>query len=139
MTTNPSYGSRMAGLRPDRTRRRDHQRKLRALVLLGERVSRDARGETALRADGEPVEIDSAGRFFDSTFQCVQALQRRRFAADEAEDDALAVRHEPQRPKVARARRVVFEEEVIDVGAGEEPLGNRLVAAGAEIVAAVVA
>ena len=36
--------------------------------------------------------------------------------------------------KVARARRVVFQQEVVDLGAAEEPLRHRFIAAGREIV-----
>ena len=59
--------------------------------------------------------------------------------ADQAEHDALGLRHEAQRREIAGARRVVFEQEVIDLGVGEETLGHRFVTAGAEIMALEIA
>ena len=65
-------------------------------------------------------------------------FQRRHLAADEAEHHALVL-HEAQRREVAGALGVVFEQEVIDARLAEEALGDRLVAAGRQIVALEIA
>ena len=66
-----------------------------------------------------------------SSMRCLSAaLSSRKFSLgrDEAEHDGLVLRHEPQRREIARARRVVFEEEEADIERVEQLLGDRLVA-----------
>jgi hypothetical protein len=52
---------------------------------------------------------------------------------------ALGLRHQAQWRKIAGAGRIIFEQEVVDVGLGEEPFRDRCVAAGCEGVALEVA
>src|SRR5216683_4979336 len=124
---------------PDRARGIDDEPQLGALVRLAQGIAGDAAGEAALRADRQAVEIDVPRSFVGAAAQDLEALERRRLAADEAEHRALALRNEAQRRKIARARRVVFEQEVVDAGAPEQPLGRPIVSALGEIAALEVA
>jgi hypothetical protein len=117
----------------------DNQCQLPALVVFGDRIAGNGTGKSALRADGEPVEIDVTGCFVDAAFERIEAFQHRRLRADHAQHHALVLRYETQRRKIAGARRVKFEQEVIHLRIREKALGDRLVAAGAEIVALEVA
>src|SRR5262245_20474089 len=54
---------------PDRPRRFDHPRKLRALVGLRHRVAGNRRGKAALRADRKAIEVDELRRFLDPAHQ----------------------------------------------------------------------
>ena len=87
---------------PRGLRRLHAQRELGALVGFAERIAGDGRGEAALRADGEPVLVDEARRFFDAFEQIVGRFERGAFRADEAEHDALVRRDETA---AARNRR----------------------------------
>jgi len=91
-------------LSPDRVRGIDGQPQLRALVCLGERVAAGAAGEAALRANGEPLGGDIFRRFIDAPLQAVDRFEHRRFAADQPQHDALSLRDEAQRCKVAGSK-----------------------------------
>src|SRR5262249_30582769 len=107
-------------LSPDRVRGLDGQPQLRALVRLGERVAAGAAGEAALRANGEPLGGDIFRRFIDAPLQAIERFEHRHFAADQPEHDALSLRDEAQRCKVAGSRRVIFEQEMVCVRAREK-------------------
>src|SRR5689334_21244110 len=102
---------------PDRGGGIDDELELSPFDRLGDRVASDRGGKAALRADREPLEIDVAGRFLGAPLEIGDALQRRRLAADEPKYDAFVL-DETQRAEVAGARRVVFEQEMIDARAG---------------------
>jgi hypothetical protein len=55
----------------------DDELELGTLIRFGDRVAGDRRGKSALRADGEPVEIDVPGRFLGAALEVGDALQRR--------------------------------------------------------------
>src|SRR6202162_2812553 len=112
---------------------------LGALVGLGDRVAGHGGGETALWADRQPVEIDVFSRCVDALAQAIQALEHWRLAADQAQHDAFVFRHEAKRLEIARTRRVVFQQEMVDVGVDEESLGHGFVAALPEVVPLEVA
>src|SRR5262245_50178072 len=122
-----------------RARSVHRQPQLRALVRLAQRIARRTAGEAALRADRQPLEADVLRRFVGAASQAIHAFKHGRLAADEPEHDALPLGHEAQRRKVARPRRVVFEQEVVRVGAREEALRDRLVSAIGEMAAPEVA
>jgi len=62
-------------LSPDRVRRIHGQPELRALVRLGKRVAAGAAGETALRANGEPLKGDILRRFIDAPLQAIDRFE----------------------------------------------------------------
>jgi hypothetical protein len=126
-------GTAAAGQFQNPRRRFDHQAKLRALVGFAQWVASDGARESALRTDCEPIAIGKLGRLVNAARERIQVFKRRRLAANKAEHHALVLRHEPERLEVTRARRVVFEQEVADIRAGEEALGERLLAAFREI------
>src|SRR5262245_22654132 len=132
-----STGDRIA-LAPDRPRHRPDQRELPPLVLLGHRRAADRRAEAALRAEREALERHERRRLVDPPAERVRRLERRGLAAHQPEHDTLVRRHEPQRPEIAGALAVVFEQEHVDAALPEELLRDRLVAAGADPVTAVV-
>ena len=107
---------RRRGSTPDLARRFDDQFQFLRLIGLAQRIAGDRRGKAALRADRELRQIDVTRGVVDAAAQIVVTLQRRRLAADEAEHDALVLRHKPQRLEIAGARRVVFEQEMADLG-----------------------
>jgi hypothetical protein len=94
--------------------------------------------KTALRTDCQLIKRNMLCCFLDPVAQGVDSLEARALAADETKHDAFAARHEAQRCEVPRPRRIVFEQEVVGPGAGEEALRNRLVSALAEIPAAEI-
>ena len=65
-----------------------------------------------MRTEREPLGIDEARRIVDPAPERVEALERRRLAADQAEHHALVL-DETQRREIAGALGVVFEQEVI--------------------------
>src|SRR5262249_53788743 len=62
-----------------------------------------------------------------------------RLGAHKAEHNAFGLGHETQWCKITGAGRIVFEEEVIDFGLGEETLCHGLITTRAEVVALEVA
>src|SRR5919197_6697102 len=84
-----SHSSRMyrrkrrATLRPDRACGLDDQAELGALVRLAQWIAGNRAGEPALRADGEPVEIDIARGFLGAASEVVHPLQHRCTVADD--------------------------------------------------------
>ena len=79
----------------------------------------------------------------DAALEVVLALELRALRRHQAEDDALARRHEPQRLEPAGAGVVVLQEEAVDLQPAEQRLGDEVVAAlghprGAEVAAAHV-
>jgi uncharacterized membrane protein YeaQ/YmgE (transglycosylase-associated protein family) len=78
-----------------------------------------------LGADPQPVECDEARCLFGSPLRRVETLELRHLAAHKAQHHPLVL-HETQRCKIAGARRVIFEQEVIDPGLAEEALRDRL-------------
>jgi hypothetical protein len=82
-------------------------------------------------------------RLVDPAPQRVLVLQCAPLGRDQPEHDLLARGHEPQRGKGARAGVVELEEEPVDIQAGEQRLGDEVVAAlgrprGLEVAAAHV-
>ena len=124
---------------PDPRRGLDDESQLGPLLVLGQRVALDGAREAALRAEAQPVEGDVRVRLADTSGEVVGALELGTLARDQAEDDDLVVRDEPQRSEVAGALVVVLEEVGIDGQLREQDLGDRLVAALREPRAAVVA
>src|SRR6478735_143485 len=121
----------------------DHQADLFGLLLGGDVVAVDRRGEAALRTQRELVDVDELRRLVDPALDVVLALELAELGGDEAEHHRLALGQEPQRGEVARARVVVLEEERVDIELVEHDLGDGLVAAfggpaRAEVAAAQV-
>jgi hypothetical protein len=116
-------------LAPDLLRGLDDEAQLGDLLVLGEGVALDGRGEAALRRQAQLLERDVAGGLVDAALEVVLALEDRRLRRDEPEDDLLARRHEAERLEAAGALVVVLEEEAIDLEPAEEGLGDEVVAA----------
>src|SRR3954452_7767415 len=110
-------------------RRLDDEAQLRPLLLLGDRVALDRRGEAALRRQAELVEIDVLRRRLDAPLELVLALELRALRRDEPEHDDLALRDEAQRLEPARALVVPLHEEPVDLELVEQRLGDEVVAA----------
>ena len=121
---------------PARSRR---ESQLRALVRLGERIAAGAAGEAALRADRQPFELDVLRRLVHSASQAVHGFERRRLAADDPQHNSLSFRHESQRRKIACARRVIFEQEMVCLGTCEETLRHPVVPAVGEMATPEIA
>src|SRR5712691_8876535 len=80
----------------------DDEAQLGDLLVPGQCVAVDGRGEAALRAEAELIERHEFRRLVDSPLQRILALERRPFAGDEAEDHALLPpRHKAQRREAA--------------------------------------
>src|SRR5690349_2086427 len=107
----------------------DDKLELAPLIILGELVAADRRGEAALRRQRQPLQRDIFRRLIDPALQRVLALQRRLLAGDETEDGHLVAGQMAQRLEAAGTVGVVFEEEALDVHRSERDLGDRLVAA----------
>src|SRR3954447_18608359 len=86
--------NRQVGLAPDLGGGLDDQAQLRDLLVVGERVALDRRGEAALRRQAELVERHERGRLLDPPHELVLRLELAALRRDEAEHDALALRHE---------------------------------------------
>src|SRR4051795_1697749 len=114
---------------PDLRRRLDDQAQLRPLLLLGDRVALDRRGEPALRREAELVEIDVLRRLLDAALELVLRLELAALRRDQPEHDDLALRHEAQRLESARALVVPLHEEAVDGELAEQRLGDEVVAA----------
>ena len=108
------------------------------LVRLGQRIAGGSARKAALGADRQLIKRNMLCCFLDPMAQGINSLEARRLAADETQHDAFAARYEAQRCKIPRPRGIVFEQEVVGPGAGEEALRNRLVSALAEIPAAEI-
>jgi hypothetical protein len=96
----------------------------------GDDVSFVRAGKPALRTERKILERDVFRRFLYTPAEDIALFQESSLGRDEAQDDALAARDEPQRLKIAGTFVVVFEQEMIDVEAAEDDLGDALVAAG---------
>src|SRR6185295_6494512 len=114
---------------PDRVGDLDDEAQLRPLRLDRDRVAVHRAREAALRRDAELLDRRVRRRLVDPALEHVPRLELAELGRDEAEDDGLALGEEPQRPDVARALVVVFEEVAVDVHLGKQRLGDRLVAA----------
>src|SRR5215467_15029429 len=114
---------------PDRACEIDDQPQLGLLHFDGDRIPGFHAGEAALRTYTEAGGIDEAAGVVNTAAQIVDILYRRGPCRDQAEDDGLGTRHEPQRREIAGAWAVVFEEEEADVEPVEQPFGDRIIAA----------
>src|SRR5581483_7113826 len=107
-----------------------HQLQLAALVVPIEQIAGRHGGKPALRAKRQALERNEPGGFVDAAGELVRILQLWRLGGDEAEHHHLRGRQEAQRLESARARGiVVLEQEAIDLEAGEQLLGDGIVAA----------
>src|SRR6516225_8475100 len=75
----------------------------------------------------------------DPAPEVVDLLEVRHLSADEPEHHQLALRNEPQRCEASGARAIVFEQKSVVWQLGEQPLGDRVVAAFTVPHAALVA
>src|SRR3954447_4554383 len=123
MTSSPIFLCRA----PRLLRQLYHQPQLCFLHFRADWVAGFGGGEPALRADREAFERDVARGFVEAALQHGLILEKVHLGRNEAEHDRLAVRNEAQRREVARAFRIVFEEEEFDRQAIEQFLGDRLV------------
>src|SRR3954465_594831 len=121
--SSPDFAS---GGAPSFLRQLYHQPELCLLHFGADRVAGIGGGEPALRADREAFERDVARGFVEAALQHGLILEKVHLGRNEAEHDRLAVRNEAQRREVARAFRIVFEEEEFDRQAIEQFLGDRL-------------
>src|SRR3954465_6198458 len=131
------------GLGPHLARGLDDERELGPLLVLGQRVALDGRGEAALAREAELLDIDVAAGLLDAALEVVLALEVAALGRHQAEDDLLARGHEAQRLEAPRAGVVVLEEEAVDGEVVEQRLGDVVVAAlghprGLEVAAAQV-
>ena len=92
-----------------------------------------------MRAEGEALDRHVAGGLLDARQDLLARLDARLLRRDQAEHDGLVGGHVAQRREVARARRVVFEQQAIDAQGIKELLGDRVVAALDGPHAAVIA
>src|SRR4029079_6475303 len=99
---------------PDGASYVDDAAQLRGLLLFRKQIAARHRRESALRAEGEPLERNVARRFVDSAAQLVRRFERGALRADQSEHYWLAGSSRPQRRKVARALAVVLEKERVD-------------------------
>src|SRR3954451_20205250 len=114
---------------PDLLGSLDDQPELGDLLVPRQRVALDGRGEPALPGEGQLVQRHVPRRLLDPPLEVVLALEFGPLRRHQAEDDALARRHETQRLEAARAGVVVLEEEPVDVQAAEQCLRDEVVAA----------
>src|SRR5580700_2393345 len=132
-----------ARLAPDLAGGLDDEAELGGLLVLTQHVSFHRGGEAALRGQAELVERDVPGGLVDPALEGVLALQGAALGGDQAEDDHLAGRDEPQRLEPAGALVVVLQEEPVHGQLAEQGLGDEVVTAlrrprGAEVAAAHV-
>ena len=106
----------------------DDEGQLGDLLVVGQHVALDRRGEAALGRQAQLLERHVLRRLVDASLERVLVLERARLGRDEAEHDHLARRHEAQRFEPARARVVVLQKEPVDVQLGEQRLGHEVVA-----------
>src|SRR5712671_727119 len=107
----------------------DDEAQLGDLLVPGQCVAVDGRGEAALRGKAELLERHVFGRLVDPALQIVLAFERRPLAGDEAQDHPLLpARHKAQRFEATRAGVVVFQEEAVDRELAEQCLGDVVVA-----------
>src|SRR6185295_5257510 len=95
--------------------------------------------EAALGAERQAVERREARGLVDAAPELVLRLERRSLRRHQPEHRDLAFAEESQWIEGARARRVVLEEEAVDVHRAEHELGDRVVAALRDPRALVVA
>ena len=120
------------------------RRELRPLLVLGEHVALDGRGEAALRREAELLERRVLRGLLDAALQLVLRLELAALRRHEAEHDLLvALRQEAQRLEAARALVVPLHEEPVHLELVQELFCDEVVAAlgrpgGAEVAAAHV-
>src|SRR5918998_2271273 len=122
-------GGREPASPPDLLGGLDDERQLGDLLVAGQRVALHGRGEAALRGQGQLLQRHVAGGLVDAPLEVVPALQLRALGGDQAQDDALARRHEAQRLESPGAGVVVLQEEPVDLQAAEEGLRDEVVTA----------
>src|SRR5215470_11042444 len=82
---------------PHLARDLDHVGELAPLLVLAHHVAFLGAGETALRAQLQPREVDVAGGLVDAPLDRVLWLERGQFAADQSKHDVAVLGHEAQR------------------------------------------
>src|SRR5215469_14210715 len=103
----------------------DDEVQLGDLLVPGQCVAVDGRGEAALRAEAKLLERHVFRRLVDTALQRVLAFERGALAGDEAENHPLLpTRHEAQRFEPAGAGVVVFQKEPVDRELTEQCLGD---------------
>src|SRR5579885_2851089 len=108
------------------------QFELAPLIVGREQIAAHRAGETALRAEREPLERHVTRGLVDPPTQRLGRLQHRRLGADEPEHHGLVRRHEAQRGEIAGTLGVVLEKKRLDAHFIEEPRGDRLIASRGE-------
>src|SRR3712207_2027471 len=98
----------------------DDECQLGDLLVPGQGVALHGRGEAALRGQRQLLQRDVPRGLVDAPLEVVLVLQLGALGGDQAQDDALARRHEAQRLEAAGAGVVVLEEETVDLQARSE-------------------
>src|SRR5829696_1030212 len=114
---------------PDLVRDLAEQIELRLLVVEGDQIARQRRGEPALRAERQALQRDVLGGLLDPLLELVGILQLGLLGGDQAEHDGLPLGYEAQGLERPGPGRVVLGEDPVALEVVEELLGDRVVAA----------
>src|SRR5215210_824302 len=128
-----------AGSAPDVLGRLHYGPELALLVLDAKGVAHDGGREAALGAKGEALERHVTGGLPEPCLELPRRLLPARFGGDQAEDGDLVLGDVCERLEGAAPLVVVLEHEPVGVDVGEEVAGERLVGAGDEPAAPLVA
>src|SRR3974377_511491 len=96
----PAYSSADIRSMPDGLGDADDHFQFSPFIGLGDRITRNSRGKTALRADRKPVEIDILRCLGHPSLENRRLLQNRVLAANDAQHDALIL-YQPQGFEIA--------------------------------------
>src|SRR5215510_10663102 len=121
-----AIGWRIVGLTPRLAPhllcQRDDHFKLRPLLVFRQNIAFLARGEAALRAQGQLVDIDIARGLVDTSLDVIPRFQLAALGRHQAEHHRLDLGHEAQRLEPAGALSVVFHEIAVHVDGVEQEL-----------------
>src|SRR5262249_11351678 len=133
MQNNTTMGNRAIAsatplLAPDRSRRLENALELAPLILLRDHDMVET-AETALRTERELLDRQVSRGLLDPTLDQIERLEIGPLGGDEAEHCDLALGHEPQRRKAARAFVIIFEQQPGGVGPRKKTPGQARVVA----------
>src|SRR5262249_44587582 len=133
MQNNTTLGNRAIAsatplLAPDRSRRLENAFELAPLILLRDHDMVET-AETALRTERELLDRQVSRGLLDPTLDQIERLEIGPLGGGEAEQCDLALWHERQRRKAARALVVIFEQEPVVVEPRNQALSDGVVVA----------
>src|SRR5215510_13996942 len=125
----PEPAREQAGLAPHLAGGLDDELELGPLLIVRQLVARGDARKPTLRRQRELLQGHVLGGLVDAPLQLVLLFESAVLGGDQAQHNDLALGHEAQRGEVASTRRIIFEEESIDLDFVKNDLGDWIVAA----------